>query len=287
VFPSELFNSTLDANYEEIRSWFGLGPKAASPPRAQAVKFVAFVAAGGVLYALLSPDFRLDLSTLALAFGLSISLTLTTFVFRLPFVIHSVRHHGEWPKLKVLPGAVLVAAACVAISRALHFQPGYLYGLIGGLEARRTAEDTTGRLTSLASLSVLGIGLVSWAAREPVASAAARAGAGFWTIAADACLAAIFVVCLETVVFSMIPMRFLEGDKVTRWSRRAWIGLFASGLFAFVHILLQASSGYAGHTQAAQRWIVVALFAGFGLFSVAFWAYFRYRTPRPQHLQRV
>src|SRR5437016_13156243 len=111
----------------------------------------------------------------------------------------------------------------------------------------------TGRLTSLAALSILIIALVTWAARAPVAAAAARDGAGFWVVATDACLAAIFVAGLTTLVFSLIPLPFLEGTKVTKWSRAAWVGLFALGLFAFVHILLQPSSGYVGHTQANQK----------------------------------
>ena len=180
----------------------------------------------------------------------------------------------------------MVAIVCVGISRLLHFVPGYLYGLIAGLEFRQEPEDTTGRLTSLAALTILIIGLVTWAARAPVAAAAARQGAGFWAVAADACLAAIFVAGLTTLVFSLIPLRFLEGTKVTRWSRAAWVGLFASGLFAFVHILLQPSSGYVGHTEAGQKWVVIALFVGFGLFSIGFWAYFRFRPART-HVERA
>ncbi|MEA2535178.1 MAG: hypothetical protein QOJ93_2989 [Actinomycetota bacterium] len=283
VFPADLFNATLDENYDEVRSWFGLGPRSskAERPLRQALALAGFIAFGGVLYGFLDPHFGLNLSSLALALGLSVALALITIVFRLPFLLHSKQHHGEWARLKVLPGTAVMAVACVGLSRLLGFLPGYLYGLIAGLEFRREADDTTGRLTSLAALTILILGLVTWAARAPVAAAAARAGAGFWVVAADACLAAIFVAGLTTLVFSLIPLRFLEGTKVTRWSRKAWVALFAAGLFAFVHILLQQpSSGYVGHTQSNQKWVVIALFVGFGLFSVAFWAYFRFRPAR-------
>ncbi|MEA2566033.1 MAG: hypothetical protein QOD49_1210 [Actinomycetota bacterium] len=283
VFPADLFNATLDENYDEVRSWFGLGPRSskAERPLRQALALAGFIAFGGVLYGFLSPDFGLNRSSLALVLGLSVALALITIVFRLPFLLHSKQHHGEWARLKVLPGTAVMAVACVGLSRLLGFLPGYLYGLIAGLEFRREADDTTGRLTSLAALTILILGLVTWAARAPVAAAAARAGAGFWVVAADACLAAIFVAGLTTLVFSLIPLRFLEGTKVTRWSRKAWVALFAAGLFAFVHILLQQpSSGYVGHTQSNQKWVVIALFVGFGLFSVAFWAYFRFRPAR-------
>jgi hypothetical protein len=282
VFPADLFNATLDANYDEVRSWFGLGPKGSEGvrPLRQALALISFITFGGILYGFLSPDFGPNLSSLALALGLAVALALITIVFRLPFLLHSKTRHGEWARLKVLPGTALVAVACVGLSRLLNFQPGYLYGLIAGLEFQREPEDTTGRLTSLAALTILIIGLVTWAARAPVAAAAAREGAGFWVVAADACLAAIFVAGLTTLVFSLVPLRFLEGTKVTRWSRAAWVGLFASGLFAFVHILLQPSSGYVGHTQSGQKWVVMGLFVGFGIFSIAFWAYFRFRPAR-------
>lgn len=282
VFPADLFNATLDANYDEVRSWFGLGPKSSKEvrPLPQALALISFIAFGGILYGFLSPGFGLNLSSLALALGLAVALALITIVFRLPFLLHSKTRHGEWARLKVLPGTALVAVACVGLSRLLNFQPGYLYGLIAGLEFQREPEDTTGRLTSLAALTILIIGLVTWAARAPVAAAAARQGAGFWVVATDACLAAIFVAGLTTLVFSLVPLRFLEGTKVTRWSRAAWVGLFASGLFAFVHILLQPSSGYVGHTQSGQKWVVFGLFVAFGIFSIAFWAYFRFRPAR-------
>jgi quinol-cytochrome oxidoreductase complex cytochrome b subunit len=101
-------------------------------------------------------------------------------------------------------------------------------------------------------------------------------------VAADACLAAVFVAALETLVFSLIPLRFLDGANVTAWSRRAWIMLFAGAVFAFVHILLTSN----GHPhQASPEWVTLALFVGFGLFSIGFWAYFRYRPAwmRPGH----
>jgi hypothetical protein len=289
VFPADLFNATLDENYDEVRSWFGLGPRSSKTmrPLRQALALTGFIAFGGVLYGFLDPHFGLNRSSLALALGLSVALALITVVFRLPFLLHSRQHHGEWARLKVLPGTALMAVACVGLSRLLSFMPGYLYGLIAGLEFRREADDTTGRLTSLAALTILIVGLVTWAARAPVAAAAAREGAGFWIVATDACLAAIFVAGLTTLVFSLIPLRFLEGSKVTRWSRAAWVGLFASGLFAFVHILLQPSTGYVGHTQANQKWVVIALFVGFGLFSIAFWAYFRFRPARTDRERAV
>lgn len=56
--------------------------------------------------------------------------------------------------------------------------------------------------------------------------------------------------------------------------------LFVLTQLAFVHILLRPSTVYVADTTHSPTLIVVNLFAAFALFSIAFWAYFRYRTPR-------
>jgi hypothetical protein len=59
-----------------------------------------------------------------------------------------------------------------------------------------------------------------------------------------------------------------------------WAALFAVALFALVHVLLSPGSGYVGRSNDMGLLpVVVGLYIGFGLFSFAFWAYFRFRHP--------
>jgi hypothetical protein len=78
----------------------------------------------------------------------------------------------------------------------------------------------------------------------------------------------------------MLPMRFLDGRKVLRWSRTAWSLLFFLGVFATVHVLLRPGSGYVGKASGTVTIGVMSLFAAFGLISVGLWAYFRFRPQR-------
>ncbi|MGH2717112.1 MAG: choice-of-anchor P family protein [Actinomycetota bacterium] len=286
AFPSELFNSTLDEHYDEVRGWFGLGPVSRTElsRTRQFVDFTAFVLVGGVLAGLVTPGFGWNLSSLALASGLAASLVVVTAAFTLPQALHLVARYHEWASLRVLPGAAVIALICVLLSRAVHFQPGYLFGLIAGLEfERELAADTTGRLTLLSSTIMLAVGFIAWAARTPLAAAAAGPHASFLVIALEACLSAIFVIALESAVFALLPMRFLEGVKLTRWSKLAWAATWGCAVLAFVEILLQPGSGYVSPASGAGKWTAVALFVAFGLLSVAFWAYFRFRpAPAPR-----
>ncbi|MGH2719363.1 MAG: choice-of-anchor P family protein, partial [Actinomycetota bacterium] len=281
AFPAKLFNSTLRENYAEVRGWFGLPPAPSQNWLGwhPALIFCGFLLVGGALDGLLSPDFGANLSTLALVIGLAASTLVVTFVFRLPHLLYVHQRRNEWGALRVLPGGAVVAAACVLLSRLLHFEPGYLFGLVAGFAfSRPLARDTNGRLTLIASTLLLLVGLLAWVARTPLATAAAKPHAGFFAISAEACLAAVFVNALESLLFCLVPLRFLEGEKLTAWSWAAWAAIFAVSAFCFIEILLQPASGYLTWSSSAAQAIVGAvLFVGFGAISVGFWAYFRFR----------
>ena len=113
-----------------------------------------------------------------------------------------------------------------------------------------------------------------------VSDAADAPGASMGLLVLEATLGGIFWCGLDSLVIGLLPLRFLQGSEVRAWSRRAWLVLFAMTQLAFVHILLRPSTGYVADTRQSPTVVVVGLFVAFALFSVAFWAYFRYRAPR-------
>ena len=278
AFPAELFNSTLNEHYGEVRRWFGLPsvPNRRTSRRGPG-PLLLFLLAGGLLDALLNPGLGLDLSSAVLVVALVASLATVTFGLTLPALVRR-RRRGERAAIVVMPGTLLVAAACVAVSRLARFQPGYLYGALAGFE-RAPDEDgkEAGRVTAIGFLVVLLISLAAWMALPPVSAVASGEGAGAAAIFVEALLATTFLVGLETTAIGLLPLRFLEGEKVWQWNRRWWAVLFCASAFAFVHILLTPRSGFVG-TSPLGRAVVVTLFAAFGAASVAFWAYFRFRA---------
>jgi hypothetical protein len=78
----------------------------------------------------------------------------------------------------------------------------------------------------------------------------------------------------------MLPLRGLAGAAVTAWSRFAWTVVFGIGAFTFVHILLRPGSGYVADPRVSPLAIIVGANVTFGVLSVAFWAYFRFRGDR-------
>lgn len=276
-FPSQLFNSTLEAHEDEVRRWFrldrigalgaGLGAFWASWPGV-----AAFTLLAALLYGFLDPGFGIGLSSLATFVGMLVGIVLVTTVFAVPAVLVHRRVGSAW-SLKVVPISLLIGVACVLLSRITGFQPGYLYGLLIGLAfARELSAAEEGRATALGAVAMLGVALVSW-----LVLGALPDGDAFGLVAARTTLAALMVAGLEGVVFGLLPMRFLPGETLFAWNRVAWGALLATGAFAFFHILINPASGYLSDTSRTPLLTVLGVLIGFSLVSVAFWAWFRYR----------
>ena len=295
AFPSELFDSTFEEHSEEITSWFRRwrdrfrrrrgtdvsGAEGRSSPasrwRSLAV-FSAVVVVSALLYSLLDPGVGFDRASAVLFVGLVLALVGTTLVFSLPLVGMMRVRHRDWGRLSAVPAALPVAAGCVLLSRLANFEPGYLYGAIVGVAfVTELSLAEEGQAIAISVLWTLALSILAWVLRTPVHTAATRPGAGFLVQSADAALASVVVIGLEGAVIGLLPMRFLDGSRLKQWNRRIWMAIFGVALFAFAEILLNPSSGYVASTSRGAVFTTVAVFVGFGLGSLAFWAFFRFR----------
>jgi hypothetical protein len=165
VFPSELFDSTLSENYDEVCGWFRFAAPIARPFRRVGPGAVTVIVMGvaAALYGLLSPGFGLDAASMAAFVGMVLSLLVVAVLFSVPAMVHMRRRFGEWGSLDALPAGLAVAAGCVALSRALHFQPGYIYGVLVGVAfATQVSEEEDGRLAAMSTVTMLIGGLIAW-----------------------------------------------------------------------------------------------------------------------------
>jgi hypothetical protein len=283
AFPFELFNSTMEENYDEIRGWFGLGPRGVPEvkTRSRTLGFLGLTAVTAVATGFLSPDFGFNRTSLVLFIGICVALLVMAVLFSLPADIGIRRQFGEWGKLNFLPGSLIITIAMVLACRLFDFQPGFFYGALAGLAFRSAlSEETQGKMTAANWIFSLAISVGAFFLRVPVSNAAAEPGSSIWWIGVEICLALIFLWGIEGLAVGMLPMRFLDGRKVLRWNKPAWAALFFLGVFAVVHVLLRPGSGYVGSTSDTVRFGVMVLFTLFGLGSFAFWAYFRFRPQR-------
>jgi hypothetical protein len=287
-FPGELFNRTYDENYERITAWWSErlpGPVVAvfeardGSARSAAGPLVAVTVLGGLLAGFLDPTFGFTLQSLAVFVA---GMAAVAVVMTVALGVERMAIRQAVPELGVaaraLPAGVLVAAACVVVSRVLAFEPGYLYGVLAGVALVGALSTIEGGRAAAAAAAGLGVvGLVSWLAWAGLGPIGEEPG--FWEVVVDTFLAAVFVAAIEGMAFGLVPMRFLPGSKVLAWNRWVWAVLFGVGVFAVVHLIAHPGQGYGPTDSSAPLATAVALFAGFGTLSVSFWAWFRYREP--------
>jgi hypothetical protein len=284
VFPSQLFNSTLEEHYDEIRGWFRFGrtPKEPGGPPSRSrgrLAFLIFAVLGAVAYGFLDPGFGLNAASAILFTGMLAAIILGTLAFEVTSGLYLSRKHAAEGTLRVLPGTLVVAIVCVLISRLTGFLPGYFYGFIAGFAFQRAfSRHEEGRGTAVSALITLGVTMAAWLVWIPIKEAAVEPGAAAPILVVEAVLVATFVAGLEGLVFGMVPMRYLDGQKLFAWNKPLWAVIFSIGAFGFIHIIVNANS--AG-PEPSSVWTTMALFLGFGLFSVLFWGYFRLRRTAP------
>jgi hypothetical protein len=140
---------------------------------------------------------------------------------------------------------------------------------------RRAAAN----MVILPSIALLVVSLVAWVVMGPLHVAVQRDGS-WLNVLAVTIAAAIFVGGLEGVFYSMIPLTFMDGAVVWRWSRVAWVLIFGVTTFLFWQLVINQ---YASYLQAFREPTILAILlilAVYGTLTTVTWLYFRRRQSR-------
>jgi hypothetical protein len=200
----------------------------------------------------------------------------------LPRRVWALRQHGIRAHVDPFIAALPIAAACVALSRVAHFQPGYFYGAIAGLVfLRELPEDEEGPIAAINIGWTIAMAVAAWIWRSKVHGTATAADAPMWSLIADGALSAVVVGGIEGTVMKLLPLRVFDGSAIKRWSPRVWLAMYAASLLTFVCVLLNPDSGYVARgSDAAIAWSYT-IFGAFGALSIGIWARMRRRDHTP------
>jgi hypothetical protein len=90
-------------------------------------------------------------------------------------------------------------------------------------------------------------------------------------------LVGIFIVAVEGLVFGLVPLRFLPGQKIWAWSRWRWALLWGAGLALFAHVLVYPVTVAQPNPDPASLTTTLASVSVYGAVAVGFWLFFRWR----------
>jgi hypothetical protein len=297
-FPAELFNKTLEAHEDEIRAALGRIPLVGrafgrsggseaeqdagrAPGGRGLVTAAVVVLVSGLLYAVLDPEFGVGVESALTYVGIVLALLAVTWVANLPRRAMQRSENGDSGQLHAVAWTLGIAAACVLISRVTGFLPGYVYGVLLGYQFAKPFDGTReARAVGAGAVWMLALSFVAWLALGAVRTPGIEPGPA--TAILENVFGAFVVAGIEGIVFGLIPLRFLDGEALFRWQRPRWFVLYALGVFGFFWIILNPANGFVATSAGPELVTAIALFAGFGLASVAFWGYFRIRrAPAP------
>lgn len=309
AFPANIFNQTFSDHYAEITSVVSRfrrrlrhpfkseraqveRPLTAAqstsaseePGRVNRVWFALTLVAGSLLGGLLNPAFGVDVHTLEALIATIIAFSVGAIVSW--YISKAFRRAHKYPShtyLRALPMGLLIAAACVAVSRLSHFEPGYLYGVVISIAFIESMEERHSvHLIAIETLSTLAVGLLAWFAWIPVNHYALDSGNVLAGILDDA-LASIFAGALMGSVIGLLPLEGLPGGHLSKWRKDAWGAIFFIALFLLIEVELNPDSGPT-HPGGAPIVTAIVLLVVFGGLSIGLHRFFT-RRDHPKESQ--
>jgi hypothetical protein len=129
------------------------------------------------------------------------------------------------------------------------------------------------------AVALLLLALATWFLRIPFQPTPGVPATGI-AMTINLALVGIFVVAVEGLVFGLVPLRFLPGQKIWAWSRWRWALLWGAGLGLFVHVLVYPVTVAQPNPTPSSLTTTLASVAVYGCLAVGFWLFFRWRGRR-------
>ncbi|XVV10716.1 FGLLP motif-containing membrane protein [Actinoplanes sp. CA-131856] len=300
AFPAEVFNKTFERNKNEIHGALealGVRRPGPLPTWIQAGLLVVTAALLALAFSgdegpatVKIPDGGLVAqgqslaaqsgNMLAQAVALLVAIPLVMTAYAGPGEIYLRRKRGA-AVLRVPMVALGVALVCALGSHLLDLKPSYTYGMFAmfvlvGVERR---EPPRGQSARAVLWSVCGLGLLVGAAYLGYTGSwgpSHTGQAGWLPVLGNAIAFWVVVLGAETLVFALMPVRFLDGRAIASWCLSLWTGLQFLAAWFFWIVIQGRAAANPQDVDDHQILKALCLFLAFGVASGLFWGYFRW-----------
>jgi hypothetical protein len=276
--PAEILNSALKARLAMKQrrrrvAWFAaLEDRVNQLP--DPILLVGFGALSALVYSQLDPSMGFDGDSLLFMAALAAALVVVTGTLEAVRIPYLSRRHDVGSHLAMFPKALLIAVVLVVVSRLTSFHPGFIFGVTCGLTVSgRLRDEDEGRSIAVACAALLALAAVAWVAWIPAADAASKSDPSSLAVVFDTFLATLWVTGLQVVLFGLLPIQFLYGEKVLAWSRKGWLALYGIAMFLFVQTLFHPSADEWGGFSTGTMVVIAVSGVVLLLGSISFWVW--------------
>jgi len=240
---------------------------------------VLYLLLAALLYAFLDNTFPFQ--NAARTFGTTLfGIAVGTAVSQVPGELYVRKRYKTRGKVRVALWTLLLAAACVLITRITGVQPGYVYGIIGGFTfGIALSADDQGRMAFRGMSILLIVGLAAWFARIPFEPSVGLVSGDMGAVI-NQVLADIFIGAVQGTAIGLIPLKFLAGETLFSWNRWKWAVLWGVAILFFAHVVLYPVSSFTPNPSPTGVWTILVTVLIYGAIALGFWWFFRQRSIR-------
>lgn len=278
AFPAELLTSTLSANSGRLGRWFVALERRTDQvtewftrvSRTRALAAAVLVGLTSLIFGFVDPDYGFDPVSIRMTVSLAIGLFLITYVAAWIAGAIARRAWGVETEVTLQPVALLFAVVGVVVARILEFSPGFLIGLVIGLDLiSRVEARVRARVVLLSTGVVVGVALAAWFAFSAL-TAVSTGQPGWVELLISDTLVATTAEGLTAALAALLPLGFLAGYDVFRYSKPLWgVSFLVTGAL-FALIVLPTAAGETADVTDVAFWILVMVI--FAVVTLTLWA---------------
>ena len=245
----------------------------------RAIGPAALLIGTGFIYGFLEPGFGWNQRSMVIFLSLMASQGLIVLFYE-GGKAWMLRRRAVHAGMRLFPACVLIALISVGLSRLGGIEPGFVIGFVAAavvIGAQPTDVAMRGKAYGAVALGLLIVGVVAWLAAIPLHDLYLD-HPSFWTALPTSISLLVFIVAIEGLLFSLIPLEFMDGSRIWRWSKLAWLGLFVPAALLFLQILFNDGDAYMDLIGSSRSAIGVLVLLIYMVACFGTWAYFKRRT---------
>ena len=278
AFPAELLNSTLASNSRRLGRWYAAMESGvdratewfASVTRTRALAAALLVVLTSLIFGFVDPDNGFDPVSVRMTVSLAIGLFIVTYVSSWISGAIIRRVWSIETRVSLQPAALVFAVIGVVIARILEFSPGFLIGLVIGLDLVTRVGAPHRVRAILTNIGVIvGLAVASWIGFSIMSALMTGEPTMVGLLVSDA-LVATTAEGLTAALAALLPLGFLDGHEVFRRSKLLWAGSFAAVATVFSLIVLPTAAGETGDVADVGFWMLVMVI--FAAVTLTLWA---------------
>jgi hypothetical protein len=247
------------------------------------LRSVSMLTVSGLIYSFTDPEVGFNNRSIVLFVSFLLAVAVATYVYDGLQVLVAERRFNLESSIHLFPMGILVAVICVIVSRVAGLHPGVFYGFVAAaviVAARSPSRSEEARIIYYPMLALIGVALFAWLLIDPF-RAMAEDGS-FLGAVLEGVAVATFLGGIQGSLFNLIPIQFMDGIRVWRWSKLAWIAVFLPLLVLFLQVIVEQGETMESATDNDGIRALFLIAVVFWVVTAGTWLFFRIRASRQQ-----